>query len=152
MLLFVKKWLADLDIGKEIVLIQFFYCSRLFVFPGLLEVNAITRAIQRYFTLLATALRTNSPMNRRTEALFFPRVADRAGQLCFSWASLCHGEKRPLASGYWPDARAKADFCSLLSLTSSNSRVFLGYSGSLIEKTRIKCGNYAVFPQAWVLR
>jgi DNA-3-methyladenine glycosylase len=47
---------------------------------SLLQIRAVARAIKRDFTLLAATLRANAPMDRRAEALFFPLLANRAGQ------------------------------------------------------------------------
>lgn len=47
----------------------------------LLQINAFAGAIERDFALLPAALRTDSSVDCRTEALFFAFVADDAGQI-----------------------------------------------------------------------
>jgi hypothetical protein len=50
----------------------------------LLQVNALAGAVEGDFALLATALRTDSAVNRWTEALFFAFAADCTRQI---WGS-----------------------------------------------------------------
>ena len=103
-------------------------------------------------------------MHSRAESLLFASFADGTGQLFapdFHYGTMNAGVRRQVSRvgktdhdglvqeyGRSPDA----DFSSLFCRQNLNLRVFLGVCGSLIDKPRIKCGNYAVFPQARVLR
>src|SRR5437879_4379663 len=48
--------------------------------PGLLQVGAVAGTIERHLPLLATALRANSPVHGRTEALLLADFTDCTAQ------------------------------------------------------------------------
>src|SRR5271165_7330864 len=101
MLVFVGELIRNLDLQKQRRRLEFIGRTRLFMLPGLLQIGTIAGTIERHFPLLATALRANPPVNRRTEAFFLADFTDRATQiviLLFSIMALDAGalSKQPL--------------------------------------------------------
>jgi len=110
----------------------------------LLQVGALARAVEHNFTLLPAALRTDAPVNRRTKSLLFTLFAEAAAQtnLLIHYAMpLCGGRRRAKARFLPGQTRAFTAGCA-------RSGNFGSYSWFLARKTRIKCGDFAVFPQA----
>src|SRR5208337_4640333 len=84
-LVLAQELLRNLDCGKCLLRRKVFEPPRLFVLARLLKVNAVGGTVEGDLALLATALRTNAPVHRRTKAFFLANAADRAtqtGHLC----------------------------------------------------------------------
>lgn len=77
MLALIEKLLVHFDIGKESRLIEVPNMARFLVFARLQQVRTVAGTIERDFALLAAALGTDAPMDRGTESLFLPEIADR---------------------------------------------------------------------------
>jgi hypothetical protein len=125
----------------------------------LLQVDAIAWAIQRDLTLLAATLRANASMHRRAEALLFSSFADGAGQeISLRLIMACEKSCRSSALGR-RQSQSLDPVCSILIANTSHfaywshsRRIFCGDSWFLMQKSRIKSGYFAIFPQAGVLR
>ena len=76
----------------------------------------------------------------------------RRGRSCCSWARARSASLRASPRHTATRRSLGADSCFASACQNPNPCMFLGFSGSPIEKTRIKCGKPAVFPQARVLR
>jgi hypothetical protein len=81
MLPFIEKLLPDFNVRKKRRLIEFVEIPGLLEGPPLLQIRAITGAIERDLALLSAALSTNSSVHRRTEPFLFSKIADRTTHL-----------------------------------------------------------------------
>ncbi len=89
--MFAQKLLWDFDSRKQVLRRQLFQAPRFLMLARLPEIDAVGRAIKRELSLLTAALRTNAPVDPRTEALFLAHAANRTTQT----AHLC-GWRTPL--------------------------------------------------------
>jgi hypothetical protein len=80
MFFLVHELIRNLDLQKQSGGVDLVRGARVLVFTGLAKIGAIARTIERDFALLAAALRTNAPVNRRAKTLFFANFTDRASQ------------------------------------------------------------------------
>src|ERR1700730_3460602 len=80
MLALIQILVRDINLQKQGRGVYFARCARLFMLACLLEVWAIARTVQGYFSLFAAALRANSAMDGRTKALFFTDLANGTTQ------------------------------------------------------------------------
>ena len=78
--MFVDKLVIDIDVEKQGCPVQITCGTWLFMLASLLQVDAITGAVEGGFALLAATLRTDSSVDRGAKALLFADFADRATQ------------------------------------------------------------------------
>jgi hypothetical protein len=83
LLALVEKLFHDLDLWEHGLAIG--WTRRLLVphgvFPRLLQIRTIARAVERYFALLPATLRADSAVNSRAKPLFFSFFADGTTQM-----------------------------------------------------------------------
>ena len=78
--MFLQKLIRDFDGRKQLLRGQIFQAPRFLMLTCLLEIDTVGRTVERELALLTAALRADTAVDRRAEALFLANVADCAAQ------------------------------------------------------------------------
>ena len=77
MFVLIEKLVFDIHLHEQIGRVQVSHVAWLLMLARLLQIYAVTGAVERHLTLFATALWTDASMDRRAEALLFTFFANR---------------------------------------------------------------------------